>query len=195
MAWSAVDPTGDFPQLAIGCTKAENQLCLEIPGCNQSKADGIWRLPLTWPGYVSYKAVWSVQPVEESPGLTAWAEAKWAEIQLRMRSRVETDAAPGLTSAITGLENGGELHLEPVQRASVEWLLSWRRCILGDPGGNGKTPPLIRTLQLLQATEEGCPALVIAPGNSLLSWARKLRDWAPELRVQVVMGTAGARRQ
>jgi SNF2-related domain/Helicase conserved C-terminal domain len=197
MAWAAIEPeevNGVSPALLIGCSKAENQLCLEIPGCNQSKKDGLWRLPLTWPGYVSFKAVWSVQPISESDGLLAWAATSWAKITERMAARVALDASPALTAAITGLENGGELHLDPVQRGHAEWLGRWRRCILGDPGGNGKTPPVIRELQLLQATDEGCPALVIAPGSSLLSWARKLAAWAPELRVRVVMGAAGARR-
>ena len=192
MAWAAVDPDGN---LAIGASKAEHGLCLQIPGCNLGK-DGIWRVPLTWPGYVSFKAVWSSQPITEHPDLLAWAAGKWAEVQQRYGFRVALDATDlDIRSELVALDAPGGLQLDPIQRGHVNWLVRWRRCILGDPMGNGKTPPLIRALQLLDQTGEGLPALVICPDSAPRSWARKIAAWAPDLRVQVVLGTAKARRE
>lgn len=203
MAWAAVDPATSPPSLAIGAAKAEHQLCLQIPGCNKGK-DDIWRVPLTWPAWVAFRAVWSVQPVEIMPALAQWEQAKWAEMTRRYESRMALDAPGDLTRQLLVMEDAAaairppgtpELHLDPIQRGHVAWLMEWRRCILGDPMGNGKTPPLIRALQLLQAQDEGLPALVICPDSAPRAWARKLHDWAPDLRVQVVAGTALARRR
>jgi superfamily II DNA or RNA helicase len=204
MAWAAIDPATSPPSLAIGAAKAEHQLCLQIPGCNLSKSDGIWRVPLTWPAWVAFRAVWSVQPIEIMPALAEWEQAKWAEVQRRYEGRVALDAPEGLARQLLVMEDAAaairppgtpELHLDAIQRGHVAWLMEWRRCVLGDPMGNGKTPPLIRALQLLHTQGEGLPALVICPDSAPRAWARKLAAWAPELRVQVVTGTALARRR
>lgn len=191
MAWAAIDPDG--PQLAIGAAKAEHGLCLQIPGMNLKK-DGIWRAPLAWPTYVAFRAVWAHQPVSEHPELQAWAGARWEEMLARYEMRAALDASEPLRAGLVAMEDGGDLHLSGIQRAHTEWLMTWRRCVLGDPMGNGKTPPLIRALQLLHAQEQACPALVVCPDSAPRSWARKLAAWAPELRVQVVSGTAAKRR-
>ncbi len=195
MAWAGIDPAGGAGQLAIGAAKAEHQLCLQIPGCNLSKADGIWRVPLTWPAYVAFRTVWASQPVELAPSLMAWEAARWELVSRALADRWAMDAPPQLARTLIGMEDGGDLHLNPIQRGHVAWLASQRRTILGDPMGNGKTPPLIRALQLLRSQGEGLPALVICPGSAPLSWARKLAAWAPELSVQVVTGSALARRK
>lgn len=192
MAWAAIDPDG--PQLAIGAAKAEHSLCLQIPGMNLKK-DGIWRAPLAWPVYVAFRAVWAYQPVTEHQDLASWAAERWAEMTERFEMRTALDAPEPLRTGLEAMEDGGDLHLSGIQRGHVAWLMRWRRCILGDPMGNGKTPPLIRALQLLHMQEQGCPALVICPDSAPRSWARKLAAWAPELRVQVITGTAAKRRQ
>jgi SNF2 family DNA or RNA helicase len=189
MAWA--EQMGD--QLWIGAARAESGLCLQIPGCTLDQSDGIWKLPLTWPGLVAMRAVWSQQPVELGPGLLAWEAAKWAEVQERYSMRMAMDAPEPLATQLIAMEDGGDLHLDGSQRGAVAWLERWRRCIVGDPMGNGKTPPLIRTLQLLGP--EALPAVVICPDSAPLAWARKIASWAPDLRVQVVTGTALARRR
>jgi hypothetical protein len=189
--WAGIDPRGSW--LAIGAAKSEHGLCLQIPGCNL-KDDGIWRVPLTWPAYVAFKAVWSSQPITEHPQLLSWAAGKWREVQDRYTSRMAMDATdPEVLSELISLDGAGGLQLDGIQRGHVNWLVRWRRVILGDPMGNGKTPPLIRALQLLGP--EACPALVICPDSAPRSWARKVATWAPQLRVQVVLGTALARRK
>ena len=179
MAWAALDPTTSPPMLAIGAAKSEHQLCLQIPGCNLAKSDGIWRVPLTWPAWVAFRAVWSVQPIEIMPALAMWEANKWAEVQRRYEMRTAMDAPEPLRTQLMAMEDGGDLHLDAVQRGHVAWLMEWRRCILGDPMGNGKTPPLIRALQLLQAAGEGLPALVICPDSAPRAWARKIAHGHP----------------
>jgi SNF2 family DNA or RNA helicase len=213
MAWAAVDPDG--PKLAIGAAKAEHSLCLQIPGCNLGK-DGIWRVPLSWPAYVCFRTVWSSQPVTETQGLQQWAARQWEEVQYRyqMRGTIDDSAAPqAIRDSLRELEAGQgaavydtalsqeeieahyRLHLTPPQRGAAAWLATFGRVVLEDPTGNGKTPPIIRALQLLHADGKGCPALVIAPGAALYPWRDKLNAWAPELEVVVVTGTAGKRKK
>lgn len=83
------------------------------------------------------------------------------------------------------------------QRPGVAFLVSNRRAILADPMGTGKTAQLIRTLQVLaEMGEQPFPALVVCP-NSLKSstWSFEIAKWAPDLRAQVIDGTATQRRK
>lgn len=89
------------------------------------------------------------------------------------------------------------MRLFSFQRPAVAFLVRNRRAILADPPGLGKSAELIRTLQVLAETGENpFPALVVCP-NSLKSstWSFELAQWAPELTVQVVDGTATKRRK
>jgi SNF2 family DNA or RNA helicase len=71
-----------------------------------------------------------------------------------------------------------------------------KRCILGDPQGNGKTPQLIRAIRRARLTAEGAgPWLVVARNAVLYNWQREFGVWAPELSVRVVDGTAMKRRK
>lgn len=83
------------------------------------------------------------------------------------------------------------------QRPGVAFLVKNRRAILADPMGTGKTAQMIRTLQVLsEMGENPFPALVVCPNSLKLStWSSELTTWAPELRVQVVDGTATQRRK
>jgi SNF2 family DNA or RNA helicase len=87
--------------------------------------------------------------------------------------------------------------LLPFQRGGAQWLHVTGRAILEDPQGNGKTPQVIRALQLRRGHEgpDEWHALVIANGVACRNWVRELHRWAPELRVKLVTGTATARRK
>lgn len=190
MAWA--EQVGD--QLWIGAAKAEHGLCLDIPGCHLDQDANIWKIDLTWPGLVALRAVWRSQPIELGPALLAWERYKWEEIQTRYLMRTTLDCTDDdLLAQLVNMELDGGPQLKPTQRAHVDWLVRWRRCILGDPMGNGKTPPLIRALQVIGP--DALPAVVVCPDSSPLAWKRKIATWAPELRVQVVMGTALARKK
>jgi SNF2 family DNA or RNA helicase len=201
MAWAAIEPeevNGVGPALAIGCSSSENHLCQAIPGCNFSKADGIWRVPLTWPGYVCFRTAWGTYPIEIHPQLESWATAGWQDVQKRYADRIMIGAPPGeeIDAQITGIELDNPRQLTPPQRGGVAWLVTYGRAGLEDPMGNGKSPQVIRALQVQQRLGGGgLPALIVCPGAALYPWRDKLAEWAPELRVQVVTGTALRRRQ
>lgn len=83
------------------------------------------------------------------------------------------------------------------QRAGVAFLVKNRRAILADPMGTGKSAQLIRTLQVLaEMGQNPFPALVVCPNSLKLStWCFELEQWAPELSVTVVGGSAAQRRK
>jgi SNF2 family DNA or RNA helicase len=203
MAWAAIDPEGPR-HLAIGAAKSEGHLCKEIPGCNYRESDGIWRAPLSWGSYVAFKTVWSRQPVTESASLLDWAASAWQNVQIAYGLRSQVDAPDGVLREIGEVETAGMASsgkvLFPPQRGGVAWLVTQKRAVLGDPQGNGKTPQVIRALQLLKRRGEigmasGRPALIICRGAMVYGWADELGDWAPELVVRVVSGTALKRRR
>ena len=83
------------------------------------------------------------------------------------------------------------------QRPGVAFLVRNKRAILADPPGLGKTAQLIRTLQVLaEMGQNPFPALVVCP-NSLKSstWSFELAQWAPEITIVIIDGTAVQRRK
>lgn len=207
MAWAAisVDEDNGMPSLAIGCAKAENSLCEQIPGCNFSKKDGIWRLPLSWPGYVAFRTIWASQPVTQTAHLLDWAASAWADVQIAYGLRRQMDGGDRLLAELADIEHtqqndaagGPGCYLFPFQRGGVDWLVTQQRVVLNDPQGNGKTPQCIRAVQVLQGRGlgSGCPALVVCAGAMIYGWRDEFAKWAPELSVRVVSGTALRRRQ
>jgi SNF2 family DNA or RNA helicase len=196
MAWAAIDPNDGKPMLAIGCAKAENHLCESIPGANYGK-DGIWRLSLSWPGYVCFRTAWAQMPVEIHPQLLAYGDACWAQMQQRYADRTRIDADEEYLPHIMDVElERSTMQLRPDQRGGVGWLVRYGRAGIEDPTGNGKTPVIIRALQVQQRlTGSALPALYVANGSALYAIRDKFAAWAPELRVSVVTGTIGARKK
>lgn len=193
-AWADIEPGSDPLTLAIGCSRAEIEIVKKIPGMVVGEG-GIWRCPLTWPAWIALSLAFAQQPIQIEPELQGWANAKHAEITERYAMREALDAGPGFLEPLLALERRDGPQLTPVQRGDAAWLLRWRRVISGGRRGNGKTPPLIRALQLLHQTGDGCPALIICPDSAPRSWQRKLEQWAPELRVVIIAGSAKKRNE
>jgi len=195
-AWADVEPGTDPPVMAIGCRRAEYELAKLIPGCNIGSKDDIWRVPLSWPAWCALSCAFSRQPIEVMPALQSWADEAWAQVRQRYADRDAMECAdPEIADALTVAEmgSGSDLRLTGPQRGAVQWLVKYRRAILADTRGNGKTPPLIRSLQVLG--EAAFPALIICPGSSLLSWQRKLAAWAPGVRTVIIAGGKKQREQ
>ena len=187
MAWAAIDSGGEHPQLAVGCARSEYHLMERLPGCNFSKADSIWRAPLSWPAWVALLTLWGSQPLDVHPVLASWANDKWSEIQERYMLRSAVDAH------VSSLYGDPEMY--PPQRAGSAWLAVTERSILGDPQGNGKTPQAIRGMRMVRDAGMSGPWLVIAPVAALYNWQREIGRWAPEMSVRVIDGTALKRRR
>ena len=195
-AWAAIDPTAEKPMLAIGCDKSEQHLCQAIPGCNYSKKDNIWRVPLSWPAYVCFRTAWGSMPIWIHPDLEAWGDAAWAGVQQRYADRTRIDAEAEYAQLIEAVEADNAMALRPDQRGGVSWLVKYGRAGIEDPTGNGKTPVLIRALQATQKLlGTALPALYIGNGSALFAIRDKFAAWAPELRVVVVNGTAAVRKK
>jgi SNF2 family DNA or RNA helicase len=62
--------------------------------------------------------------------------------------------------------------------------------LLADEMGLGKTIQAIAAMRLLYATSGIRSCLVVTPAGLVRQWRRQLRDWAPELRISTVVGTA-----
>lgn len=191
MAWASIDPNG--PQLAIGAAKAEYPLCQQIPGCTWNKDDQLWRAPLSWATYVAFRTVWELQPITLHQPLLDWAQLAEQDYMERWRTRVKEDADPDYLKLLQDIDNNSVCTLTPPQRGGAAWLARWERCGVIDPGGTGKSPQVIRALQL--AGKGALPALIICSKAALLPWQDKFARWAPELTVQIVGGTATARRK
>jgi SNF2 family DNA or RNA helicase len=76
----------------------------------------------------------------------------------------------------------------------VRALLDHSSLLLADEMGLGKTIQAIAALRCLVATGQAQAALIVAPAGIVLQWRRELREWAPELRLFTVMGSASERR-
>jgi SNF2 family DNA or RNA helicase len=86
--------------------------------------------------------------------------------------------------------------LFPHQRAGVKFLATARRALLADEPGLGKTAQAIRALKTLQEGNEAVfPALVVCPNTLKKNWQREFTKWWPEVKVQVIKGTATQRRK
>ena len=196
MAWAAVDPNDGAPRLAVGCARSEYHLCEQVPGMTFSKKDSIWRAPLSWPAWVCLLTVWGSQPLKVNDALQQWAVAQWDRVQYAYNLRGTLDVTnQQVSNALITLDNETGKTLFPHQRGGARWLFEMERAGLFDPQGNGKTPQLIRAMQLARLSGAQGPWLVVAPGSALHNWKRELSAWAPELTVRVIEGTALKRRK
>jgi SNF2 family DNA or RNA helicase len=164
---------------------------------NFRKSDSIWRAPLSWPAWVALSAIWQNQALDVQAGLAAWARVKESEVGAAYNWRSSLDSPNDTIAAfLDAKDDYGERRLFTPQRGGAAWLYAMQRAVLGDPQGNGKTPQLIRAMQLVrEAHGDEHPFLVVAPPAALYNWERELGRWAPELTVRVIDGTATKRRK
>jgi SNF2 family DNA or RNA helicase len=80
--------------------------------------------------------------------------------------------------------------LFPYQQLGVDRLVGSRSLLLADEMGLGKTIQTIAAIRLLNATAAAQSCLIVMPAGLLRQWRRQLRDWAPELRLSTVVGSA-----
>lgn len=86
--------------------------------------------------------------------------------------------------------------LLPFQRAGVDAMATWKRALLADQMGKGKTLSSISAIEeysLRNGYVDG-PKLVIAPASVLGSWARELNRWLEDPTVVIVDGSSPAKR-
>lgn len=158
------------------------ELCKSIPGASWNAKDQAWRLPLSWASCLALRSVFK-SDLEIGPRLTAWASNELA-----------TRVSPA--NELRDLDTyEGDEDLFPHQRAGVAFLATARRALLADEPGLGKTAQTIRALKKMSETEEVFPALVTCPNTLKKNWKREFGMWWPDVRVQVISGSAGQRRK
>jgi SNF2 family DNA or RNA helicase len=83
--------------------------------------------------------------------------------------------------------------LFPYQQLGVDRLIGSTSVLLADEMGLGKTIQAIAAIRLLNTASAAQSCLIVTPTGLLRQWRRQFRDWAPELKVSTVLGTAGER--
>jgi SNF2 family DNA or RNA helicase len=158
------------------------ELCKSIPGATWSAGDQAWRVPLSWASCLALRSVFKAD-LEIGPRLTAWAANE-------RTTRVDP------SNALRDLDTyEGDDDLFPHQRAGVAFLSTARRALLADEPGLGKTAQTIRALKKLSETEPVFPALIVCPNTLKKNWLREFGMWWPDVKVQVISGSAGQRRK
>jgi SNF2 family DNA or RNA helicase len=79
------------------------------------------------------------------------------------------------------------------QQCGVDRLVQSTSLLLADEMGLGKTIQTIAAIRVLAARSEIQSVLIVVPAGLVRQWRRQLRDWAPELRLSTVTGTAHER--
>lgn len=79
------------------------------------------------------------------------------------------------------------LELRPFQRTGVEYILDYRRALVADQMGLGKTIQALAALRYASAF----PALVICPAGLKLNWQREAAAWLPDATTTIVSGRTG----
>jgi SNF2 family DNA or RNA helicase len=176
-----LDPSGKH--ITINAEWRFKELCKALPGSAWSSEDGVWRVPLSWTSCLALRSTFQDQLVIE-PGLEAWAFDK-----------LNTRISPALS--LRDLEDhDGDDDLFPHQRAGVAFLATAKRALLADEPGLGKTAQAIRALKAMSDSgEEVFPALIVCPNTLKKTWEREFRKWWPDVKTQVIKGTAAKRKK
>lgn len=83
----------------------------------------------------------------------------------------------------------------PFQYEGIKFLTERTSALLADEMGLGKTIQALVALRILLRAQKAQTALVLCPQSLLGVWERELREWAPELSIQRIRGSAPDRKR
>jgi SNF2 family DNA or RNA helicase len=162
------------------------ELCKSIPGATWDPKEQVWKIPVSWTACLALRSTFK-EDLVLGPKLVEWATQE-------RTNRV--DPATTLRDLEILPDGEGDDDLFPHQRAGVKFLATARRALLADEPGLGKTAQAIRALKLLKDQEqEVFPAMIVCPNTLKKNWKREFEKWWPEVKVQVISGTATQRRK
>lgn len=194
MATAELAPDGT--RIHIYTVPTDKDRMVQIPGAAWHRP--VWWVPATWAACVQLRALFGAD-LQLGPQLVAWAWRERAAVQSvsTLRSALELSDADDIATTLDKVEKDSTNRLRPFQRAAVAYLVAVGQAGLFDAMGSGKTPTLIRTLQVLHRLDrKPWPALIVCPSSVKFSvWQRQFALWAPELDVTVVDGSASQRRK
>lgn len=162
------------------------ELCKSIPGATWSSTDQTWKTPVGWATCLALRSTFK-SDLLIGPRLGAWAA-----------NELETRVAPANEwRSVESVDAADETDkLFPHQRAGVQFLATAQRALLADEPGLGKTAQAITALRELRSRgEKVFPALVVCPNTLKKNWEREFGKWWPDVKVQVIKGSATQRRK
>lgn len=176
-------------KLVVDMPVTWNPTVLQLPGAKYDRSTHRITVPKTWNSLLSLKAMaervkWALSPDE--------AVKEWGRIQGKAWGELARAAAVVRTG---NKIDGYYQH----QVDGAAWLLAAPEAEVGrllqDETGAGKTATMIRAIREGKIAQEG-PILIVAVESTMeTGWAADLATWAPELRVEQVVGTITARRK
>ena len=164
-------------------------LIVSIPGTHYITKRREFVMPLTWEGCLYLDGTFDLgNTLVMGEALMAWVTSKSAEVFLLKSERIATDHP---------VETPEDSKLYPHQRADVRYLAHARRAILANGLGSGKTFSAVAALKYMytQNSEDVLPVLVVSPNGVKQDWKRTFNALWPELKVEVLSGTANARKK
>lgn len=159
------------------------ELIKSLPGASWSPSEQVWRVPLSWTTCLALRSTFR-NDLTIGPSLTEWAT-----------NELNTRINPSTSLRELETYEGDEV-LFPHQRAGVKFLSTAKRALLADEPGLGKTAQAIRALKELQ--DQGTPvfpALIVCPNTLKKNWAREFKKWWPDVKTQVIKGSASQRKR
>jgi SNF2 family DNA or RNA helicase len=162
------------------------ELCKSIPGATYDSKLQTWKLPVSWSACLALRSTFRDDLVL-GERISAWAINERASRIDPVNTLRDLEELP---------DGEGDEDLFPHQRAGVKFLSTAKRALLADEPGLGKTAQAIRALKALQNNgEEPFPAMIVCPNTLKKNWQREFKKWWPEVKVQVIKGTATQRRK
>jgi SNF2 family DNA or RNA helicase len=180
-----LDSTGS--DIIIDADWRFKELCKSLPGATFDGSISRWKIPVSWSACLALRSTFKDELVL-GDALKSWASNERA---------VRIDPAMALRD-LENLPDGetGNEDLFPHQRAGVKYLAVAKRALLADEPGLGKTAQAIRGLKQIQENGDAVfPAMIVCPNTLKKNWQREFKRWWPEVKVQVISGTATQRRK
>jgi SNF2 family DNA or RNA helicase len=163
------------------------ELCKSIPGSTYDAKTQNWKVPVSWSACLALRSTFKDELVL-GDRIKGWAVNE-------RTNRIDPANALRDMEILPDEETGNE-DLFPHQRAGVKFLATARQALLADEPGLGKTAQAIRALKAVKdGGEDVFPALIVCPNTLKKNWQREFKKWWPEVKVQVIKGTATQRRK
>jgi SNF2 family DNA or RNA helicase len=173
----------------------EKDLMQMIPGAKWKPdwADKPWAIPTSWAACKVLRGVFGdYLAIGDSLAQWSWAEFKSrVEPCMGLRMLTELDV-PELDEYVS---RSGRRPF-PFQKPGALFLATAGQALLADEMGAGKSMQTILAWKILHTLGMNpFPALVICPNSVKPTWKREIEDWYPGLTVNVISGSAAARRK
>jgi len=197
----------DGQRIAVRCPYRYKDLIRTVPGASWSAKDSTWKVPLGWAGCLALRGVFGAD-LGIGERLTKWAQDEYAARvgpAVNLRTAVHLDSLPPAVTELPaarlvkewrekGMSPSRKLY--PYQETGAVFMSVAERGLLIDEMGVGKTATAIATLRVLYQTGRNpFPCLVVCPNSVKINWRREVEAAWPGLTVQVVKGSAAARRK